>query len=120
MAAVDGEQGYCYISTPDGAYFYELGAWVHFFKDSGTKSMDGVWGYAFNFPAGTPIGSGGTFVWFNLSGYPTMNGPADIIDGWLYLFGSTSGWYKLKEFPGAAEPGTYLFAGDEAWNVNPG
>ncbi len=104
----------------DGAYFYELGAWVHFFKESGTQSLDGVWGYAFNFPAGSPIGSGGTFVWFNLSGYPTINGPADIIDGWLYLFGSTSGWYKLKEFPDAAEPGTYLFAGDEAWNVNPG
>ncbi len=108
----------------EGAYFYELGSWVYFFTSSASQSLDGVWAFVYNFPAGNNFGPGaGTFVFFNLSGFPTVNGGADIINGWIYLNNSTYGWYKLQEFPSAGSPGTYVYGGPdgaEAWNVNPG
>jgi hypothetical protein len=113
------------VNFDSGAYMYELGAWVHFFMDSETQSMDGVWAYAFDFPAGEPVTTGGSFVYFNVASAGTNNnmaGPATQIEAWLYMDGSTYGWYRLKEFPasGAGTYDTYLFGGDpqEDWLLN--
>ena len=100
-------------AQPEVVYFAEFWAFVYLFLDSAQQNMDGIWGYAFNFPGGEPLSGGGTYVYISANSFVPVNSPSDVLEGWLYLFNSTYGWYKVKEFGP-----TYLFRDDEDWQLN--
>jgi hypothetical protein len=98
------------------AWVRELGAFVFFATESGTGSLDGCWAYAFDFPV---AGSGGTWIWVDVTSFPVrMESGGSVMEGWLYLAGgSYAKWFRVKEFDDIAEPGTYLWAGEESYRL---
>ena len=103
-------------ATPNAAYLYELQSWVFFLPTTGVGSMDGVWSFIINFPKGASFSGNGSLVYWSINNFAgTVSTGSDVIDGWLYLFNSTAGFYKWKEF--GAE--TWLYSGAEQWKTNP-
>ena len=104
-------------AAPSTAWFRELGAYIFVATESGTKSMDGVWAYAFDWPVD---GAGGTWIWMSVNNFNTrVETGGDVIEGWLYLAGAPyAKWFFVKEFDTiGADSGTYLFVTGESYRL---